>query len=1208
VVRERRLAALRDLGAHTGTARSVEEACLLVMSSLRCATAEVPYAAAYLWQREAGFRLAASTLDGPQPAVLSGRPGWPLAEAVESGRPVVVRDVRRRFAELPSGGWRRPPGEAVVLPLATEAGIDVPGVLVLAASAGHTLDGDYEEFLRLIARQTEVLLSGALAYEAEQRRAEGLAELDRAKTAFFANVSHEFRTPLTLITGPVANLLATDQVDRTRLRTELDVIHRSALRLGKLVNTLLDFSRIEAGRESARYERLDLAALTAELASVFRAAIEAAGLAFVVDCVPTRESVYVDRSMWEKIVLNLLSNALKFTLTGSITVSLYDDPDGAVLRVADTGTGIAAEELPRLFERFHRVPNAQARSGEGSGIGLAMVRELVGLNGGTITVDSTVDAGTTCTVRIPFGSAHLGSGDVVADEPETAELELGESFVKEAGRWLAGERAVEGGTLTAESTVLVADDDTDMREYLERLLRPTYRVVAVADGHLALTAALADPPDLVVSDVTMPGLDGLALVAALRGDHRTARIPVLLLSARAGQEASIDGLAAGADDYLVKPFEAKELLARVHANLQLARLRNHHADWRAALVNSLQEGFFIADDDGTVVEVNDAFGELLGYGPDGVPYRTPHPWWPEEVAESADHTTVASAFARTWREPGGGFVLPLRHRDGHRVWIALTFNEVHEYAGGPRMVVGTLRDVTAERRENQRESTQARLSARLSKVGSVDEVIATGLDELADQWQARRALAVVWNASGTPSVSCTDPGVGWTDLPVALRDRLNGLRAAPTLWISTATDAARPILVRGAGTSVGYPDGDLVLWLEWEPAYRFDPGDRALLALLCAHVGQAVHRAHLFEQQREVALALQRSILGPSVLPAGFAVRYEPAGRPLEVGGDWYDVIELADGRMGVVVGDCVGRGLDAAAVMGQLRSACRALLLRTPMPGQVLAALDDFAGHVPGAECTTVFCGILDPATGVLYYSSAGHPPAILVHPDGGTELLEDGRFVPLSVVPGAVRPEARTVVPLGATLLLYTDGLVERRWQSIDIGIDAAARVLRFGQDVGVRTLADRVMGGLAPEDGFDDDVAVLLYRGPPPLRIEFPADAAQLSPVRHELRTWLTRLRLDQDLVDDVVMAVGEAAANSVEHGGGDESQQVVVTGWIEGDDLVLTVEDTGSWRPPRQDSTVDRGRGLPLMRAVMDVDVRTGADGTTVQLRTSLRSPG
>jgi anti-sigma regulatory factor (Ser/Thr protein kinase) len=255
------------------------------------------------------------------------------------------------------------------------------------------------------------------------------------------------------------------------------------------------------------------------------------------------------------------------------------------------------------------------------------------------------------------------------------------------------------------------------------------------------------------------------------------------------------------------------------------------------------------------------------------------------------------------------------------------------------------------------------------------------------------------------------------------------------------------------------------------------------------------------------------------------------------------------------------------------------------------------------------VFCGILDQATGVLSYSSAGHPPAILVHPDGDTELLEDGRFVPLSVVPGAVRPEARTLVPLGATLLLYTDGLVERRWQSIDIGIDAAAQVLRFGQDVGVLALADQVMGGLAPEDGFDDDVAVLLYRGPRPLRVEFPAEAAQLSPVRHELRTWLTRLRLHEDLVDDVVMAAGEAAANSVEHGCGfDGSQQVVLTGRIEGDDLVLTVEDTGSWRPPRQDSTVDRGRGLPLMRAVMAVDVRTGADGTTVRLRTSLRSPG
>ncbi len=1196
VVGERRLAALRDLGSRSGVARSVAEASRLVATSLRGAAAEVPYAAVYL--RAPGtedFTLTSSTLTGDR----STPARWPLAEAVRTGEPVVVRDVRSRFADLPTGGWPHSPDQAVVLPLGTEPGAGTQGAIVLAASAGHVLDEAYEDFLRLVARQTDAIVGGAEAYADQQRRAEGLAELDRAKTAFFANVSHELRTPLTLISGPVAELLAADPVDEARLRTELEVIHRNALRLGKLVNTLLDFSRIEAGRQQASYERVDLDTYTAELASVFRAAIEAAGLTFTVDCAPLSGPVHVDRSMWEKIVLNLLSNALKFTFDGSIAVRLREDAEHAVLSVADTGTGIAAAELPRLFERFHRIPNARARSNEGSGIGLAMVRELVGLHGGMITAASTEDAGTTLTVRIPLGTRHLP--DEVVTTAEDVDR-IAEPFVQEAARWLATRPTpgapVDGGP----ATVLVADDNADMREYLERLLRPWYRVVTVADGRAALEAIRAEPPDLVISDVMMPHLDGLALVSALRADHRTARVPVVLLSARAGQEASIDGLASGADDYLVKPFEGRELLARVQANLRLARLRNHHADWRAALVNSLQEGFFLLDDQGVVVEVNDAFGELLGYGSAGAPYPRPHPWWPDALAEAADQAVAAEAFERALHERGGAVVLPFRHRDGRRVWAAITYNEVHEYAGSPRMVVGTLRDVTAERRENHRETAQARLSTRLSRAGGVGEVIDAGLRELAEQWQARRAVAVVWGPAGVPTVVATSGNPAWTDLSTELRERLTRLRSAPPLRIETAADPARPFLVRGAGTSVGYPDGDLVMWLEWAPSYQFDSGDRALLALLYAHIGQAAHRVHLFEQQREVALALQRSILGPSALPDGFAVRYEPAGHPLEVGGDWYDVVDLAGGRIGVVVGDCVGRGITAAAVMGQLRSACRALLLHAGTPGQVLAALDDFAGRVPGASCTTVFCGILDPATGLLTYSSAGHPPPILVHAGGEAELLENGRFVPLTVLPGP-RPEASVVVPPGATLLLYTDGLVERRSRPIDDGIDGAAAILRGGSRSDVETLADQVMSGLAPEGGFDDDVAVLLYQRPGPLDIEFPAAADQLAPARHELRHWLDRQGVDQELAEDIVMAVGEACANSVEHGCAfDASQQVRLRGVSADGQLCITVHDPGSWRPTRSDSGVDRGRGLPLMRAVMDVELRFDELGTTVELRT------
>ena len=373
------------------------------------------------------------------------------------------------------------------------------------------------------------------------------------------------------------------------IHRELDVVHRNGLRLAKLVNTLLDFSRIEAGRMRASYQPVDLAAVTAELASVFRSAIEKAGLRLVVDCPPLPEPVYIDRDMWEKVVLNLLSNALKFTFDGSITVRVARRGAEAVLTLTDTGVGVPAAEMPRLFERFHRIENTRARSSEGSGIGLALVKELVGLHGGTIDATSTEGAGTTFTICLPIGTAHLPA-DALDARPVPSSSGISDPYVQEALRWLppdpgryrrpARNRPAAIGSV---STLHMPARAGGRRQHRHaRLPGPAaagagYEVAAVADGRAALETIRAELPDLVVSDVMMPKLDGLGLVAALRADPRTAAIPVLLLSARAGQEASIEGLRAGADDYLVKPFAAADLLARVRANVELARLRTHHA-------------------------------------------------------------------------------------------------------------------------------------------------------------------------------------------------------------------------------------------------------------------------------------------------------------------------------------------------------------------------------------------------------------------------------------------------------------------------------------------------------------------------------------------------------------------------------------------------------------------------------------------------------
>ena len=355
---------------------------------------------------------------------------------MRSGHPVTLTDVIARFGELPAGGWQTPPAEAMVLPLKGGTGDQLTGVIVLAASAGRALDEAYQSFLGLVAQQTAALVNSAVEYQAQLRRAEELAELDRAKTTFFANVSHEFRTPLTLIMGPVEELRARLDPADDAAAQELDVIYRNGLRLGKLVNTLLDFSRIEAGRMQASFEPLDLGAFTTELASVFQSAIERAGMRYEVDCPSLSAPVYVDREMWEKVVFNLLSNALKFTFGGTVSVSLREEDGQAALRIADTGAGIAAAEIPRLFDRFHRIENAPSRSNEGSGIGLALVRELVGLHGGTISAESTENVGTTFTIRLPFGHGHLPEGNVVPASGSHTVPTLANPFLAEAMRWL----------------------------------------------------------------------------------------------------------------------------------------------------------------------------------------------------------------------------------------------------------------------------------------------------------------------------------------------------------------------------------------------------------------------------------------------------------------------------------------------------------------------------------------------------------------------------------------------------------------------------------------------------------------------------------------------------------------------------------------------------------------------------------------------------
>ena len=584
VIGERRLQTLRDLGRTVFDIKSAEEACEVAANTLSANPYDVPFALIYLLDEETReARLcAASGLErgaavAPERIALNESVTWPLARVFETGTAEVVTDV----ASLPGGPWPEPAEAALVLPIAAPGHAKPTGFLVAGLSPRRVVDTDYRSFFDLIVGHISTAIANARAYQEERKRAEALAEIDRAKTAFFSNVSHEFRTPLTLMLGPLEDTLAEGGLSPD-VRERVDVAYRNSVRLLKLVNTLLDFSRIEAGRIEAVYEAVDLAALTSELASVFRSAIEKAGLNLVVDCSPIAGDVYVDREMWEKIVFNLLSNALKFTFHGEIKISLRESGSNVELEVSDTGTGIPEEELSHLFERFHRVKGARGRSYEGSGIGLALAQELVKLHGGTIQVRSELDHGSTFTVTIPTGSAHLPPDRLGAARTLASTGLHSAAYVEEALKWLPEARteanglenvaALPAGTQRRER-ILLADDNADMREYVRRLLATNYEVEAVADGEIALEVASKQNIDLVLSDVMMPKLDGFGLLKALRATQSTRTIPVILLSARAGEESRVEGMNAGADDYLVKPFSARELFARVEAHLNLQRLR-----------------------------------------------------------------------------------------------------------------------------------------------------------------------------------------------------------------------------------------------------------------------------------------------------------------------------------------------------------------------------------------------------------------------------------------------------------------------------------------------------------------------------------------------------------------------------------------------------------------------------------------------------------
>ncbi|GAA5995875.1 uncharacterized protein JCM10292_004800 [Rhodotorula paludigena] len=550
---------------------------------------------------------------------------WPFEEACLKRDAILVEDLGPLAESLDrSRGWSYPARQAVVIPIFVEIGQTIPSaVVVFGINAMSRYTSLMEVFFNLVARHVAIGLFAVLAAEQDRHRADELMKLDRAKTSFFSSVSHELRTPLTLILGPLEDLLTgaeRHKLDRDQ-REKLVLVQRHANRLLTLVNKLLDFSSIEGGRMSFKFRPVQIGPLTRDIAVLFRDAIERTGITYTVQCDDDPSEclpIYLSPDLWEKIVLNLISNALKYSLQGHIKVTLRSTRAEAVFSVSDTGIGIPQAELGKIFDRFHRI-EANSRMATGTGIGLALTLELVKLIGGQLEVESELGKGSTFTIRLQRGHTHLPI-EQVDHTPEDTTLvaqfqNRNLAVVDEAASWrynaeapdtldlvpLSSSSSVASGTDSSEHgassgsnsgsgsgedylgsadvlslknrTIVLVDDSRDLRTYIASLLLRNFTVVQFGDPREALEYINKTPPSLVLTDAMMPYITGMELTTALRRNPHTALIPIIMVSAQAGNEARAEALEGGVDDYLVKPFQARELLARVRVHLQLGLMR-----------------------------------------------------------------------------------------------------------------------------------------------------------------------------------------------------------------------------------------------------------------------------------------------------------------------------------------------------------------------------------------------------------------------------------------------------------------------------------------------------------------------------------------------------------------------------------------------------------------------------------------------------------
>ncbi len=1119
VITQRRMSTLRELGSVSSGVREerdfLDAACAVLGANRR----SLPFTMVYLFDDGEAHLAGSSGIEVGHlaaPAVIAlneEAPTWPARELALGLGTLVPLDPLRH-GQLPTGEWDEPPLRALVLPIVQPAHDRPYGFFVAALNRYCDLDADYRSFVELIAQHLSAGLAASRTYDAERRRAAQLEELDRAKTAFFSNVSHEFRTPLTLMLGPLQDALGEPaglSPDR------LEMVHRNATRLLKLVNGLLDFSRAEAGRMRAEFRPTDMGRLTADLAGTFREATDRASVELVIECEAPAKPVYLDQDLWERIVLNLVSNAFKATLEGSIEVRVRNVDDHVELSVKDTGTGIEPEEMERLFQRFHRVRSV-ARSYEGTGIGLALVKELTELHGGEVAAVSTLGEGSEFTVSIPYGSSHLPADQVYEESVEPA-ASIAALFVEEAMSWIEtpSDRLTPGvfptvgspDAVDARSRVLVADDNPDLRRYLTTLLAAQFDVEAVSDGDTALRIIRDRPPDLLISDVMMPGLDGYQVLQAVRSSPESQDLPIILLSARAGEEAAIEGLMAGADDYLPKPFSGRELLARVQAHLDLSNLRREAAaelraeQWRLEqTVQQMPAGVMLAEAPSRrIVVSNRQAAEILGHGivpyVDGGDYDGYELYTLQRERLKRDEGPLARAML------SGEIVedqdmLYIRG-DGRTIIVRISAAPVRDEAGDVVGGVLVFQDVSERVRTERLLAAQRDILALIANGVSLERVLESivhCVEELSES-PAKSAIMLL-SGDGHHLVHGASPS-----MPPGYREAAEGLEIGPDTP-GAAAFTGETVVVTDTQTAPGWEPyreraQEMGIRVVWSTPLRADDGelvgtlgvfydeprepsdeDRRVVDLLARTAGVAIGRARDAESRTRRLEELQSSLL-PRALPQvpglRAAVSFHPAERGLDVGGDFYDLFALPGEAWGFVIGDVCGHGAEAAAVTALTRHATRSIARLVSRPRDVLAMVNEELRTSDHDRFCTALYGRLDPVAGGVRVTLAngGHPPALVRRASGQIETLR-GHGPLLGVFPAAEFPELAVELQPEDTLLLYTDGLIERNPR---VAGDAALRSLlaslTFGDvDDLIAQIEARALG--APPVRLPDDTAVL------------------------------------------------------------------------------------------------------------------------------------